>query len=68
VWNRQVTRDSVALAHNRGYRVWVYTINDPDPANRLLDDGVDGLITDNPSVMWKTLALRNFEGRPGAPR
>jgi hypothetical protein len=27
-------------------------------ANRLLDMGVDGLITNNTSLMWKTLAMR----------
>ncbi len=56
VWSDQVSSDSVALAHKRGLTVWVYTINDPDLANTLLDMGVDGLITDNPGVMWRTVA------------
>src|SRR5262249_53121708 len=43
VWNDQVSRQSVQLAHERGLKVWVYTINDPALANRLLDMGVDGL-------------------------
>lgn len=58
VWNDQVSKQSVQLAHERGLRVWVYTINDPALANRLLDMGVDGLITNNTSLIWKTLALR----------
>lgn len=58
VWNREITADAVALAHQRGLKVWVYTINDPQEANRLLDLGVDGLITDNPGLLWRTLALR----------
>ena len=58
VWNDQVSKQSVQLAHERGLRVWVYTINDPAMANRLLDMGVDGLITNNTSLIWKTLALR----------
>jgi glycerophosphoryl diester phosphodiesterase len=41
-------------------KVWVYTINDPDAANRLLDMGVDGIITNNTSLIWKTLAVRLF--------
>jgi glycerophosphoryl diester phosphodiesterase len=58
VWNQQVSKESVQLAHKRGLKVWVYTINDSDLANRLLDMGVDGLVTNNTSLMWKTLALR----------
>lgn len=58
VWNKQVSRETVALAHARGLRVWVYTINDPAVANELLDLGVDGIITDNAAQMWRTIALR----------
>jgi len=57
-WNRRVSKDAVQLAHERGLKVWAYTINDPALANRLLDMGVDGLITNNTSLIWKTLALR----------
>ena len=59
VWNQQVSKESVKLAHERGLKVWVYTINDPDLANRLLDMGVDGIITNNTSLIWRTLALRS---------
>jgi glycerophosphoryl diester phosphodiesterase len=38
--------------------VWVYTINDQRLANRLFDRGVDGVITNNPALLWKTVALR----------
>lgn len=58
VWNRQVSPQTVAAAHARGLKVWVYTINDPVLAGQLLDMGVDGLITDNPALIWRTLALR----------
>jgi len=58
VWNQQVSKEAVQLAHERGLRVWVYTINDPDLANRLLDMGVDGIITNNTSLIWKSIALR----------
>lgn len=33
--------------HDRGYRVMLYTVNDPEVAKRLLAAGVDGLFTDN---------------------
>lgn len=32
-----------------GYDLYVYTVNDPDLGKRMLDMGVDGLITDDPT-------------------
>ena len=57
-WNNQVTREAVAYAHQKKLKVWIYTINDPAEANRLLDLGVDAIITNNPSLIWRTIALR----------
>jgi glycerophosphoryl diester phosphodiesterase len=56
VWNKQVSRTAVRQAHEQGLRVWVYTINRPELAQKLLDIGVDGLITNNPALIWKTMA------------
>lgn len=61
VWNKEVTKEAVALAHQRGLKVWVYTIDEPKLADDLLDMGVDGLITNNPGLLWKTLALRGVK-------
>lgn len=58
VWNDQVTREAVALAHQRGQEVWIYTIDDGEAAGRLFDLGVDGIISNNPPVIWKALAQR----------
>jgi glycerophosphoryl diester phosphodiesterase len=58
VWNREVSEASVSMAHQWGLKVWVYTINDAELADGLLRMGVDGLITDNPSAIWRALALR----------
>jgi glycerophosphoryl diester phosphodiesterase len=55
-WNRRVSRERVQDAHRRGLKVWIYTINDPAEARELLARGVDGVITDNPARLWKTLA------------
>jgi glycerophosphoryl diester phosphodiesterase len=57
VWNHQVSRKAIQLAHAQSLEVWVYTVNTPSRARRLLHSGVDGLITDNPSLIWRTLAL-----------
>lgn len=55
-WNRQVSSDAVAYAHRQGLEVWVYTINEQPVAEWLLELGVDGIISDNPAVVWKALA------------
>jgi glycerophosphoryl diester phosphodiesterase len=45
--HRRLALDEVARIHERGYRVFVYTVNDPEVAQAFLDAGVDGLFTDN---------------------
>jgi len=42
LWNA----DRVAMAHAGGLRCLSYTVNEPEEARRLLDLGLDGLITD----------------------
>lgn len=58
VWNDKVSKEAVKEAHKRGLKVWVYTINDSEAANKLLDMGVDGLITNNTGLLWRVVALR----------
>lgn len=58
VWNRQVTREAVEHAHRRGLKVWTYTINDPALVRQLVSVGVDGIISDNPALVWRALATR----------
>lgn len=58
VWNRQITRAPVDYAHQQGMKVWIYTIDDPVSANVMLDLGADGIISNNPSLIWRTLAIR----------
>lgn len=59
VWNRAIEKSAVDYAHSKGVKVWVYTINEAPIAERLLEAGVDGIITDNPALIWKTIALRS---------
>lgn len=61
VWNKRISGRSVRLSHERGLKVWVYTVNDSASANRLLDHGVDGIITDNIGWMFQALTQRRDE-------
>ena len=56
VWNRQVSAAAVTAAHRRGLKVWVYTVDDLRTAGELFDSGVDGIISNNPAVIWKAVA------------
>lgn len=51
VWNRHVSKAAIQTAHRRGFKVWVYTINEARLAKRLLAMGVDGIITNNPTLL-----------------
>ena len=57
VWSPKVSKRAIRLAHAKGLKVWVYTVNQARLAKRLLRAGVDGLITDNPALIWKVMAL-----------
>jgi glycerophosphoryl diester phosphodiesterase len=48
----------VSGAHRRGLQVHVWTIDDDDEMRRLLDLGVDGIMTDRPAVLRDVLVER----------
>lgn len=57
-WNANVTKEGIDYAHHKGLKVFIYTVNDIAKAQFLLDMGVDGIITDNPALVWKAIATR----------
>lgn len=63
VCNRQVDAASVRSAHARGLKVWVYTIDDPELARHLLDAGVDGVITNDPERLRKSISSPALHSR-----
>lgn len=54
----------VAAAHRRGIQVHVWTVDEPAEMERLLDLGVDGLMTDRPEVL-KGVLERRGQWAPG---
>ena len=55
-----VTPRFVAAAHRSGIPVHVWTIDEPDEMHRLLDIGVDGIMTDRPEVLRDVYAERGI--------
>ena len=55
---RLVDEGYMRWARRKGYRVNVWTINEPAEMNRLLDLGVDILITDRPDLARETVNRR----------
>ena len=57
---RLVDRALVDRAHESGLQVHVWTIDEPAEMNRLIDLGVDGLMTDRPAVLKTVLMERGL--------
>ncbi|MGH7812696.1 MAG: glycerophosphodiester phosphodiesterase [Candidatus Binataceae bacterium] len=53
-----VTPESVEFAHRIGVEVHVWTVNEESEMDRLLDLGVDGIISDNPRLLMAVLRRR----------
>jgi glycerophosphoryl diester phosphodiesterase len=47
------TSSFIASAHNRGLKVYIWTINTEENIKKFIDMGVDGVITDRPDIALK---------------
>lgn len=60
-----ITPRFVSAAHRRGLAVHAWTIDDEPTMHRLLDMGVDGIMTDRPTLLRSVLRDRGqWESRP----
>jgi glycerophosphoryl diester phosphodiesterase len=48
-----ITREFVAWAHRKGYKINTWTVDDPDEMKRLIELGVDAIMTNKPDVLRK---------------
>ncbi|MCP5366606.1 MAG: glycerophosphodiester phosphodiesterase [Hyphomicrobiales bacterium] len=67
VHHRKLDAAALQEAHGLGLTVLVWTVNDPADMGRLLDLGVDGIITDHPARLRKLLAERGYPLPPATP-
>ncbi len=50
----------IAAAHERSLQVHVWTVDDPAEADRMLDLGVDGIMTDRPTMLREVYTRRGI--------
>ena len=55
VEQKRLDRAFIQQAHRRGQQVYAWTVNAAEDMRRLLDLGIDGVITDEPALARKTL-------------
>lgn len=69
-----VTPEQVRAAHDAGLQVVAWTANTPEEWNRLIEAGVDGIITDDPAALIAHLRARlpgltmRWDEKAGPPR
>ena len=64
VWSpdyKTLTAKNLATAHEAGLLVIPWTVNEPDVMEKLIELGVDGLITDYPDLLVEILKKRGIE-------
>ncbi|WP_249160888.1 glycerophosphodiester phosphodiesterase [Bradyrhizobium manausense] len=62
-----VTPALVAEAHAQGLRVVVWTVNKPEDMARMIEIGVDGIISDRPDLLRQVAGEKGLALPPGTP-
>ena len=55
---KSLTAAEIAAAHERGLKIWCWTVDDPARARELVAAGIDGVITNRPAELRQALAPR----------
>ncbi|MDR7073268.1 glycerophosphodiester phosphodiesterase family protein [Fictibacillus barbaricus] len=56
-----VTKKMVMEAHKKGMKIIPWTVDDKPTMNKLMDDGVDGMITDYPDRLREVMEQRDIK-------
>lgn len=59
--DEDVSQDTILAAHDRGLKIWVWTVDDCQRGRELVGWGADGIITNVPAAMRAALAPRPSE-------
>jgi glycerophosphoryl diester phosphodiesterase len=62
-----LTQDSIDEAHRLGLKVVTWTVNKPEDMDRLIDMGVDGIISDRPDLLRQEAAKKGIALPAGHP-
>lgn len=57
---KEANEKDITEAHRLGLRVTVWSVDEPEDMNRMIDLGVDGIITNRPDILRGLLAARNL--------
>lgn len=53
--NQHSNAESIRAIHDRGWKAWVWTVDDPERALKLVQAGADGIITNRPAEIRQAL-------------
>ncbi len=70
IWSpyfEDLTKAKLTQAHELGIKVVVWTVNEPSQIKKMLDLGVDGIISDRPDLVRRAMAERGMELPPATP-
>ena len=66
-YSGETTREQVREAQALGLKVVVWTVNEPADMRRMIEWGVDGLISDYPDILRKTAGEMGVALPPATP-
>jgi glycerophosphoryl diester phosphodiesterase len=58
---KDLDAQKIAAIHDAGYKAWGWTIDNPADAQRLVDAGLDGIITNDPAKMRQFAPVANAQ-------